>query len=80
MPIFTWKCPSCGEVTRKILKGRPTLGTCCCGGQLEFVSGLTTRVVEVRDNGLMPKKVEQLQGVQDLVRDRSTGSDDPGTV
>lgn len=74
MPIFSWKCPDCGEVTRKLLKGRPELGTCCCGGKLEFVSNLTTRVVEVRDNGLMPKKVEQLQNVQEMVKDRSGGT------
>ena len=80
MPIFTWKCPDCGEVTRKLLKGRPTLGKCCCGGQLEFDSALTTRVVEVRDNGLMPKKVEQLQNVQEMVRDRSTSGEGSGTV
>lgn len=80
MPIFNWKCSSCGELTRKLLKDRPTLGTCCCGGKLEFMSDLTTRVVEVRDNGLMPRKVEQLQGVQEMVRDRSTGSSDPGKV
>lgn len=70
MPIYTWKCLDCGEVTRKILKDRPELFKCCCGGQLEFTTDTTTRVVEVRDNGLMPKKVEQLSGIEDLIKNR----------
>jgi hypothetical protein len=39
-------------------------------------AGPTQRVVEVRDNGLMPKKVEQLADIDELVRDRSTKKPD----
>lgn len=71
MPVFTWGCPSCKKLTRKLSPARPKLEACGCGGQPEFISGTTTKVVEVRDNGLMPKKVEQLADIQELIKNRN---------
>jgi len=72
MAVYNWECKVCHTKSRKILPARPKLGACSCGGQLEFVNEMTTRVVEVRDNGWMPKKVEQLVGVKEMIASRST--------
>lgn len=79
MPLFLWECQSCGTSSRKLLEERPLLPPCpACGGEQRFTTQATSRVIEIRDNGFMPRKVEQLANVQDLVRRRSTpeGEDD----
>jgi hypothetical protein len=42
--------------------------------------GPTQRIVEVRDNGLMPKKVEQLANISEMVQERSTKKSDGEVV
>ena len=76
MPVFNFTCPGCGEHVRKLLP-HLTYDKFCpkCNTKLERTAlGPTTRIVEVRDNGLMPKRVEQVQ-LPD-----STKPDDSGTV
>jgi hypothetical protein len=81
MPIYNWKCSNdCGIEQRKVLKTRPKLGNCCCGASFVFVSNLSARVVEIRDNGIMPKKVEQLAEVSEVARDHSTKKPDDDIV
>lgn len=84
MPIFNLVCPQCGHRTRKLIADLSNLEKIFCrdcdGHYVRVGEGPTTRVVEVRDNGVMPKKVEQLVGAQELVKDRSTGSGGSGTI
>jgi len=41
---------------------------------------MTARVIEVRDNGIMPRKVEQLADVEELIKDRSQEPTEPEKV
>lgn len=73
MPLFIWECESCGASSRRLLEDRPTLPPCSiCGNTQRFVTQSSARVIEIRDNGFMPRKVEQLANVQELVKTRST--------
>lgn len=74
MPIFNLECPKCGEHVRKVLPylSHPKPCPKCETVMVRCGDGPTSRIVEVRDNGIMPKKVEQLAGIEDLVKDRST--------
>ena len=70
MPIFIWECKSCDNKTTKLLNKKPKLEKCnLCGGYLDFVYNITSRIIEVRDNGCMPKKVEQLADIKRLIED-----------
>ena len=71
MPLYRWRCEKCGEATRKLLASRPKLGTCCCGGKLIFVTNAQAMVMESLDNGIMPRRVEQLKDVEELRKVRS---------
>lgn len=74
MPLFNFYCETCKEHTRKLLPHLTEEKKCKkCGAVLARVSNPTTRVVEVLDNGAMPRKVEQLAGVDEMVKDRSDG-------
>lgn len=79
MPVFNFKCLSCGDLSRRLLPHLSETKICLlCGATLERVSaGPTTKVIEVRDNGFMPKQVEQLANLDEL---KSTKPPDSGTV
>jgi len=75
MPIYNFKCPECGEDFRKVLPHLTEHKKPCpkCGKAAEYTGkGPTSRIVEVRDNGFMPKKVEQLADIDEIVKERST--------
>lgn len=69
MPVFNTRCKKCGDTGRVLANRRPSLIPCSkCDGPTEFVNSMTTKVVEVRDNGVMPKKVEQLADIEQINR------------
>lgn len=84
MPIYNLECVCCGHKFRKLASAPPESRLQCpqCKEDSAEWSGKgpTARVVEVRDNGLMPKKVEQLADIDELVKERSTKPSDDGTI
>jgi hypothetical protein len=80
MALFKFKCKSCAKVTRKILAQRPKLDICQCGGELDFITNVEAQVLETFDNGIMPKKVERLRDIQELVKDHASEKKEPGLV
>jgi len=70
MPVFNWQCKKCHKVQRALLSQRPMLPKCECGGSQKFTTQTTARVIEVRDNGLLIRKVEQLSGIQEMLAER----------
>lgn len=76
MALYMWQCQKCERLTRKLSDDRPQLSNCECGGENKFVTKPTSRIVEIRDNGVMPRQVEQLANVADLIKNRSTPDED----
>ena len=79
MPLFSYVCTKCGLIGRTLTPSRPKLEPCkACGGDFKFTdTGPTSRVIEVIDTGFMPRKVEVLSGVKDMLNDRGkTKKDD----
>ena len=82
MPLFNLVCTKCAKKTRVLAPDRKTsLGKGCeCGGAYDFEVNLSTRNIEVLDNGLMERKVEHIEGVEELMKARSSGPIEPDTV
>lgn len=83
MPIYNLECFCCGHKFRKLLPKPPEDLACpkCTESPVRWQgSGPTQRIVEVRDNGLMPKKVEQLSNIDEMVRDRVKKPDEPDVI
>lgn len=81
MGMFYWKCLKCEHTGKKLAPTMPEIGQCPdCGSDQDFVDESSSRIIEVRDNGLMHKKVEQLAGINDLMRERSTKAKNPDKV
>lgn len=80
MALFKYQCNTCKKLTRLLLPSRPKLEACECGGKQSFITDTQALVMETRDNGIMPRKVEQIQDVERMVKDRSTDPKDPGIV
>lgn len=71
MALYSMEC-ECGN-KKRILASEPKCVCSRCGKNMHRAgTGPSSRVIEVRDNGLMHKKVEQLADIQDLVKERST--------
>lgn len=77
MPLFNFKCNSCGKEIRKILKSKEVeqfIGTKCpdCTGSFERApTGPTTQVMERLDNGVSPRAVERLSEAERLFKERA---------
>jgi hypothetical protein len=76
MPMYRCRCKACGKSIRKLLSievyqsGKLPLHD--CGGELtREATGPTTRVVEVLDNGIMPRKVERLAEAPRMAHERA---------
>lgn len=81
MGMFYWKCTKCDGTGKKIAPRMPQLEACPkCGADQDFIDGSSTRIIEIRDNGLMHKTVEQLANVSELMHERSTKKPDPDKV
>jgi hypothetical protein len=77
MALFQWKCDSCGKFERKILDKRPPIDKCQCGGLLSFVTSINAMVMETIDNGVMVKKLERLNNVEELLKERNDVAEKP---
>lgn len=71
MAVFKLQCTKCENVENRIVKDTFPPCTKCGGETIRAGQGPTSRIIEVRDNGLMPKKVEQLANLDDLKKGRS---------
>ena len=70
MPIFDYRCELCGERVRTMKSSSKEHAN--CGGVLvRKPTGATSQQVEVVDNGLMPRRVERLAGVEEMVHERA---------
>lgn len=69
-----YTCNLCNNSTLKmIFKKEEIVGylTCQCGGVMERVlRGPSVTIVETRDSGIMPRRVEQIQGIDEILDDR----------
>ena len=71
-----YKCNLCHtEITKIFFKVSDIVGymPCYCGGMYERVplKGATATVVEVRDNGIQPRRVEQHANIKEILKERS---------
>ena len=71
-----YKCNLCKNHTTKIvMKQEDVQGFlwCFCGGVMERapLKGPTSTVVEIRDNGIMPRRIEQMQDIKEILKERS---------
>lgn len=82
MPLYNFQCPACKKHVQKLLPHLTEDKFCPgCGTKLKRVAKPpTSRIVEERDNGLMPRKVEQLADIQEIIKDRSTEPEPDDTI
>lgn len=83
MPMYNYRCGRCGKVSSHLFKAgkQPAEVVCnqqegpdpwiCVGTAERDVGAPTTKIVEVRDNGNMGRKIEQLGDADRLFRERS---------
>lgn len=74
MPLFFFKCNSCGREVRKIIPAEADFKdrTCSCSGTLERdARGVTSRTVETLDNGAMTRSLERLTDAERLFKERN---------
>jgi len=74
MPFFRYQCPKCLLQARKFLEkreGEPPPSKCECGQATQWVYGQPqTMIKEVLDNGIMPRSVERLKDIEELIHER----------
>lgn len=72
MPIYRYKCPDCGKKIGKFLSSSKSKlpQTCKCGSMLERDAQGFTTIKETIDNGIMPKRSEQLANSPELIAER----------
>lgn len=79
MPLFYFKCDTCGRELRKILPSEAEFKdrACICpsGTLHRDARGATSRAVEVLDNGIMPKKLERLVDAERLYKERNEATE-----
>lgn len=75
MPIFNFICPKCGTKKARLRapKDEDKRSVCpnCPSDMVRDHGGASSRVVEVRDNGIMGKAVEQVADAERLYYDRA---------
>jgi len=78
MGLYHFQCPVCEKTKRKLFKSEPgDLILCECGHvMLRIMQPPTTRVVEILDNGLMPRKIERLSEAERFSKERSKNNSD----
>lgn len=73
MPLFYFKCSKCSKTLKKILSPQKAKGklTCPkCSSILERdIQDISTICKETIDNGIMERKVEQISGIADMVKE-----------
>lgn len=73
MPLYYFKCHTCGLTFRRILKPEEAAAQgCTCGSILRRdPRPPSTRVIETLDNGLMTKRLERLADAERLFAERN---------
>lgn len=72
MPLYKFKCVACGKRHRVLTSGKAPRTVCDDCGEEMFrdATGPSSRVVEVLDNGIMPRRLERLANAADLAREK----------
>jgi putative FmdB family regulatory protein len=74
MPLFNYRCSSCG-LTKSVIrrfKAKKNPPSCSCGTVMTRApKPPSSRVVETIDNGVMPKRVEKLVDAERLFKERA---------
>jgi DNA-directed RNA polymerase subunit RPC12/RpoP len=76
MAWFKYQCSTCAKVFRLRLDKREPAVNCAdpvCSGSCKPLLGAasTSQVVEVLDNGIMPRKVERLHNIEEIMEERA---------
>ena len=74
MAYYRFTCKACGIVSMLAMHSDQQFegGKCKCGGdRVRTPNGATSRIVEVRDNGLMSRRVEQLADIERINYERA---------
>jgi hypothetical protein len=83
MPLLYGKCCKC-QASKKFLTAdtlwdniSAVRKVCSCGGNFERdARGVNSMVMEVLDNGVMPRAVERLADIEELKRERLRNADE----
>lgn len=73
MPVFNLQCSNCGKTKKVLRKTEQDIKNilCECGsGMTRDTQPLTSKVTEIIDNGLMPKKVEVISNIKESIEER----------
>jgi hypothetical protein len=72
--LYLLKCPSCGFETKKIGKTFPKVQCDKCATELKRAPKAQggTSVMQVLDNGVMVKKLERYEQIEDLRSDHAS--------
>lgn len=73
MPLYCYQCSTCKKTARRICSPdeSKTAPICCEKPMKRTPKPITSRCVEVLDNGVMPKKLERLVDAERLFRERA---------
>lgn len=75
MPIYNYVCPKCGAKKARLRapKDENLKATCtnCPADMVRDRGGPSSRVVEIRDNGIMGKAVEQVADAERIYYERA---------
>lgn len=70
MAIFDFHCQGCDKSVRT-MSGTLKIHKGCGGTLVRTPTGALPQQTEVVDNGLMPRRVERLVGVEEMVHERA---------
>lgn len=72
MPLFNFKCDSCGSKNRIILNKYSAQMCEKCGSEMRRIpKPPSSRVTEVLDNGFMAKSIERLADIERVSKEES---------
>lgn len=84
MALYSWLCPTCGVRYRKMTDRKMSdFGEMSCdkdGSILVSENQVSSMVTERLDNGIMPKAIERLKDVEEMVKERSVVKEDSHLV
>jgi hypothetical protein len=73
MAWFTYKCNKCDRYFRvSISRRQPEYNhKGCIGVGLPVLKAATSQIVDVLDNGIMPRRVERMHDIEEIMEDRN---------
>lgn len=82
MPVYNFRCASCKQLTRKLMKVETyeALASasveCRCGGvATREMQAASSQTMEVLDNGLIARRVERLSEAERIFKEREIAHD-----